>query len=136
MGRPTSARQPLTVLFVDPDTRRAEMLAEPLRALGYVMIVPTAHATMAALARHVPDLLILDLDLPDASGIALIAQIHGTKATHDVLFLVLSRQTDVRDKIAAFTAGADDYVVWPIDPEAFLLRVRLLSRFRRTLQKS
>jgi len=130
---PATARPPLAVLFVDPDARRAEQLAASLRASCAVTIVTSAQAAAAAMFQQAPDLIVTGLELPDTAGTDFIAKVHGTPATRHVLLMVLTKRGSLRDKIAALTAGADDYVIWPISPEAFALRVQLLGRFRRTL---
>jgi two-component system response regulator TctD len=53
-----------------------------------------------------------------------------------VLLMVVTARSGVRDKINAFQAGADDYLVKPLDPAAFALRVQLLSRFRKVIGSS
>lgn len=131
---PTVARPPLSVLFVDPDTSRSRQLAEQLLPACVVEAVTSARAAAQVVARHIPDLVIVDLDLQDVSAITFIAHLHELPTTRHTLIMVLTQRASVREKIAALAAGADDYVVWPIDPEAFVLRVQLLSRFRRTLQ--
>jgi DNA-binding response OmpR family regulator len=130
----TAYRPPLSVLFVDPDTERSRRLAHLLRPTCAVEQVATGKAAAEVIARRAPDLIILDLTLRDVGGIEFIDYLHTLAATRNTLIMVLTRRASVREKIAALSAGADDYVIWPIDAEAFLVRVRLLSRFRRTLQ--
>jgi DNA-binding response OmpR family regulator len=127
-------RPPLAVLCIDPDIERSQRLMEWLRPTCAVESAPTARAATEMIARRVPDLIILDLDLRDVNGIEFIAYLHGLMATRHTLIMVLTKRATVREKISALAAGADDYVIWPIDAEPFLLRVRLLSYFRRTLQ--
>ncbi len=131
----TTSRPPLAVLFVDPNLERAERLARQLRPTCVVELAPTARAAAELIARRVPDLIILDLELRDVGSIEFIAYLHGLAATRHTLIMVLTKRATVREKISALAAGADDYVIWPIDPETFLTRVQLLSRFRRILQR-
>lgn len=132
-GKPKAARPPLSVLFIDPDIQRAESLAGQLHATCAVETAATARAGAALIARRVPDMIILDLELRDVGSIEFIAYLHSLQATRHTLIMVLTRRASVREKIAALSAGADDYVIWPIDSAAFVMRVQLLSRFRRTL---
>jgi DNA-binding response OmpR family regulator len=126
-------RRPLSVLIVDPDRRSAERMARALAGTAAVAVVPTGEAALAAIRAHVPDLIATELDLPDGDGVRLIAAVHAAPATHNVLLLVATARAGVRDKIAAFGAGADDYLVKPLDAELFVERVLLLSRFRQVL---
>ena len=124
------ARDILTVLFIDPDLAAAERLARPLRATCAVAVVPTAQAAMAATRVRIPDLVVTELSLPDMSGIDLIASLHSAPITHNVLIMVVTQRSSVRDTVAAFQAGADHFLVKPVDPSQFLVQVRLILRFR------
>ncbi|HZC76212.1 MAG TPA: response regulator [Ktedonobacterales bacterium] len=125
--------QPLAVLFVDPDIAAAERLASPLRARWAIAIVPSAQAALAAMQLRLPSVVVTELDLPDQSGVELLAHIHNTPVTHNVLLMVVTGRASVRDKIAAFQAGADDYLVKPVDPQQFEMHLYLVSRFRSVI---
>jgi DNA-binding response OmpR family regulator len=129
-GSGDHGRDILTVLFIDPDLAAAETLARPLRATCAVAVVPTAQAAIAATRVRIPDLVVTELSLPDMNGIELIAGLHSAPVTHNVLIMVVTKRTSVRDKVAAFQAGADHYLVKPVDPGQFLVQVRLILRFR------
>jgi DNA-binding response OmpR family regulator len=124
---------PPGVLIVDPDLTGGQRLAGVLGREQVVAVVGTAGAARAAIAARRPTIVVTELDLPDASGLALLATLHGHAATRHILLMALSRRTSVRDKIAAFQAGADDYLVKPVDPPAFALHVRRLNHFRQIL---
>jgi len=130
---PQQQRPAMAVLFIDPDAENAERLSRALRGVGAVAVVPTAQAAAAAMSARMPNLVVLELDLPDASGLDLITHLHGSPATRNVLIMVVTSRTSVRDKISAFQAGADDYLVKPIDPQQFAVHVQLLSRFRQVI---
>lgn len=125
-----SLRPPLSVLFVDPDVRRAQQLARSLPTSALVAFAQSAGAALQVISLRRPDLIVTELDLPDLFGVDLIARLQNTPATHHVLVMVVTARSAVRDKIAALRAGADDYVVAPVAPDTFALRVQLLSRFR------
>jgi DNA-binding response OmpR family regulator len=126
----------MSVLFVEPDQSNAERLSHILTNLSAVAIVSSAHAALSAISLHVPSMIITEIDLPDVNGVDFIAQIHSTPAWRHVLLMVITNRSGVRDKISAFQAGADDYLVKPVDPEFFKLRVQLLSRFRKLINTS
>jgi DNA-binding response OmpR family regulator len=133
-GSGDNSRDILTVLFIDPDLTAAERIARPLRATCAVAVVPTAQAAMAAMRVRIPNLVVMELALPDMNGIELIANLHSAPITHKVLIMVVTRRSGVRDKVAAFQAGADHYLVKPVDPAQFLIQVRLILRFRSVVQ--
>ena len=130
---PLQAAAQMSVLFIDPDQNNAERLSRSLTNISAVAIVATAHAALNAISLHVPSLIVTEIDLPDANGLELIAKVHATPAMRHVLLMVVTTRSGVRDKINAFQAGADDYLVKPLDPAVFALRVQLLSRFRKVI---
>jgi DNA-binding response OmpR family regulator len=121
------------VLIVEPQGALARRLAGALAGLAVVEVVPTARAARAALITRAPDLLVTELELPDADGLGFIARVAAAPALRHVLILVVTRRAAVRDKIAAFQAGADDYLVKPVDAHEFARHVRAVIRFRRVL---
>jgi DNA-binding response OmpR family regulator len=129
----TTSRPPFTILFVDPDRARAERLADAVRATCVVGMAPSAYIALEALRRRLPDLIVTELDLPDMGGVEFITRVHGDPVTRHVLIMVVTNRTTVGDKIAALTAGADDFIVRPVTAEQFLLKTQLLGRFRRVL---
>ena len=126
-------RPAMAVLFIDPDAENAERLSRALRGVSAVAVVPTAQAAVSAMSARMPNLVVLELDLPDANGLDLITRLRNTPATRNVLLMVVTSRTGVRDKIAAFQSGADDYLVKPVEAQQFLVHVQLLSRFRQVI---
>lgn len=136
--RPTPGVQPnapsaIAVLFVDPDLTGAQRLADAIKDRYVTHIVSTARMAWATLQRSLPVVVVTELDLPDVSGLELIRIIHTTPATRHVISMVTTARTDIRDKVAAFQAGADDFLVKPIDPQQFQTHLQLVARFRRVL---
>lgn len=128
-----TSRRPLTILFVDPDRQRSERLADAVRATCVVGLAPSAHIALEALRQRLPDLIVTELDLPDMGGVEFISRVHNDPVMRHVLIMVVTNRAAVRDKIAALTAGADDFIVRPVTAEQFLLKTQLLGRFRRVL---
>jgi len=121
-----------TIVFVDPDMERMRDLARALQ--GYVvLIVGSAREAIQAVAARRVHVLVTELDLPDLSGIELLGRIHTAPMTRDVLLMVVTRRTAITSKVSAFQAGADDYLVKPVAPEAFVLHLRRLLRFRKVI---
>ncbi len=127
------AQPPMAVLFIDPDTASAERLARPLRGRYATAIVPSAQAAQAAMSVRMPDLVVTEIDLPDANGLSILARLRTTPETQHVLLMVVTSRSSVNDKIAAFQAGGDDYLVKPVDPEKFETHLLLISRFRKVI---
>ncbi len=118
---------------MEPDPGVAHQLAGALSHDHAVTVVGTAAAALAAIRARLPALVATELDLPDAFGLDLLTALHSGPATQPVLLMVLSRRTSIQDRIAAFQAGADDFLVKPVYPQTFATHVRRLSRFRQVL---
>lgn len=128
----SAGRRRWAVLIVDPDFESARRLAAALSP-NILAIVESGRAAFEAIQLRMPDLIVTELDLPDMPGVEFIARIHSAPATHNVLILVATRRTAVRDKIAAFQAGADDYLVKPLDAQQFVAHAQLVSRFMQVI---
>jgi two-component system, OmpR family, KDP operon response regulator KdpE len=119
------ARQ-ATVLVVDDEPPIRRFLHTALAAAGYrVVEAGTATQASRSLADGKPDLLILDLGLPDRSGFELITEIRKTSA---VPILVLSARHDERSKVEALDLGADDYLAKPFGMAELMARLRAALR--------
>ena len=109
----------------DPDTRR--LLAACLRRLGLrVHEAATAAEARSLLERGTPDLICLDLRLPDASGLALCEQIRASAHLRDVPVMVITALNRPIDRAQAEVAGADEYVTKPFRAASFADSVREL----------
>ncbi len=114
------------VLVVDDEPQILRALRINLRVRNYdVDIAATGSAALEAAAKHPPDLVILDLGLPDLDGVEVIEGLRGwTRAP----IIVLSGRADSTDKVEALDAGADDYVTKPFGMEELLARMRAAVR--------
>jgi two-component system KDP operon response regulator KdpE len=114
------------VLVVDDEPQLLRALSINLRARRYeVHAAATGGDALRVAAAHPPDVVILDLGLPDMDGADVIAGLRGWTT---VPILVLSGRTDSVDKVAALDAGADDYVTKPFGMEELLARLRAMTR--------
>jgi two-component system KDP operon response regulator KdpE len=118
-----------TVLVVDDEPQILRALRINLRARDYdVHVAATGTEALEVAGRHPPDLVILDLGLPDLDGIEVIQGLRGwTKAP----IIVLSGRADSSDKVEALDAGADDYITKPFGVEELLARMRAAVRRTR-----
>jgi two-component system KDP operon response regulator KdpE len=114
------------VLAVDDDPGLRRALAINLRARQYeVDLAEDGASALAAAARHPPDVVVLDLGLPDMDGSDVIRGLRGwTQAP----IVVLSARTAQGDKVDALDAGADDYVTKPFGMDELLARLRAAVR--------
>jgi len=114
------------VLVVDDEPQILRALRINLRVRDYeVHVAATGADALKVAAQYPPDLVILDLGLPDLDGVEVIAGLRGwTKAP----IIVLSGRADATDKVGALDAGADDYVTKPFGVEELLARMRAVVR--------
>lgn len=116
------------ILIVDGDLNLANMLAEYLALSAYqANIWPSGLGIEQQLQQHQPDLLILDVVLPDADGLELLRRLSG-----QLPILVLSGRGGVFDRVLGLELGADDYLAKPFDARELLARVKALLRRGRT----
>ena len=114
------------VLVVDDEEPIARALAINLRARRYdVDVAPDGRTALELAAARHPDLVLLDLGLPDIDGTEVIA---GLRGWTDVPIIVLSARQDSSDKVLALDAGADDYVTKPFGMDELLARLRAALR--------
>jgi two-component system, OmpR family, KDP operon response regulator KdpE len=114
------------VLVVDDEPQILRALRINLRVRGYdVHVAASGTEALEEAGRYPPDLVILDLGLPDLDGVEVIQGLRGwTKAP----IIVLSGRADSTDKVEALDAGADDYVTKPFGVEELLARMRAAVR--------
>jgi len=114
------------VLVIDDEPQIVRALRINLRVRQYeVHSAGTASEALEIAARHPPDLVILDLGLPDLDGVEVI---HGLRGWTDAPIIVLSGRADSTDKVEALDAGADDYVTKPFGMDELLARMRAVTR--------
>ncbi|WP_370288352.1 response regulator [Nocardioides sp.] len=114
------------IMVVDDEPQIVRALSINLRARGYEVTTAGDGAEALAVADLAPpDVVVLDLGLPDTDGIDVIA---GLRARSAVPILVLSGRSDSADKVEALDAGADDYVTKPFGMEELLARLRVMVR--------
>ena len=124
-----------SVLFVDPTPAMHEQMEQTLQGLFVLRHVGTAAEAVEAIGRQRPNLIISEVDLPDGSGLELCEWVRAHPATNGIPFLLLTTRAEIDDKVAGFLAGADDYVVKPIDARFFSARIRLLFRLKSLAQQ-
>lgn len=119
--------QPVTVLVVDDEPVLAEMVSMALRYEGWnITTAGDGSSAIAAARRRRPDVVVLDVMLPDMSGLDVLHKLRSENPGLPVL--LLTAKDAVEDRIAGLTAGGDDYVTKPFSIEEVVLRLRALLR--------
>jgi two-component system, OmpR family, KDP operon response regulator KdpE len=117
-----------TILIVDDEPAIRRFLRTSLTAQDFAIVeADTGAAALAAIAREKPDLMILDLGLPDMDGVEVVRRV---RANADLPILILSVRDDERGKVEALDLGADDYITKPFGMEELIARVRTALRHR------
>jgi two-component system KDP operon response regulator KdpE len=125
-GRAGFVTRPARVLLVDDEVSIQRALTPLLRSRGYeVAVAGTGEDALRLVRSHPPDLIVLDLGLPDIDGVDLCRRIRLESV---VPIIVLTARGSEPDKVAALDIGADDYVTKPFGPEELLARIRVALR--------
>jgi two-component system OmpR family response regulator len=115
------------VLVVDDEPNISALLSATLRLVEFeVRVVDSGHRALVAVEEFEPDLVVLDVMLPDLDGFAVARRLRATGSRVPVLFL--TARDAVEDRISGLSAGADDYVTKPFSLEEVVLRIRAILR--------
>lgn len=121
-----STESDATILIVDGDRQIRQLLRSVLRQEGYVAFdTANGAAAISLLRKQAPDLILFDINMPLGDGLKLSRTL---RLNFDGPLVVISGLATERDKILAFDAGADDYVVKPFGMQELLARIRVLLR--------
>lgn len=122
------------VLIVEDDKAICSFMQRVLEANGYdTLTVHTGREANSLLAAHCPDVVILDLGLPDMDGFDVLRELRLWSLMPVV---VVSARTNEKEKVRALDAGADDYVTKPFGTSELLARLRTAIRHTRTMSAS
>ena len=124
------------ILIVDDQVMMLKLMSHPLEQEGYTIITAmTGVEALQKIQSEQPDLVILDIMLPDTSGVDVCRRIRQVLHLTDLPIIILSGQTELSAKIQGLEAGADEYVTKPVDPKEMAARVKsLLARTERLRQ--
>ncbi len=124
-------REGARVLVVDDDPAMRALCGESLRALGYsVAEAGDAHRAIQQVAAFRPDLILLDVLLPDKDGFQLLEELKADRTTSHISVIFISARSETRAKVTALQLGGDDYVVKPFDALELCARVETVLRRR------
>lgn len=117
----------MLILLVEDDHALAQALHHGLQKQGYsVNAVATGHAALHVVGTAAPDIVILDLGLPDMDGIHVLKRMREQQP--DLPVLLLTARSRLDDKIAGLDSGADDYLAKPFEMTELFARLRVLER--------
>ena len=123
------------IYIVEDESDIAELLKIHLEKNGYVpKAFSSAEKFFKRLESELPDLLLLDLMLPDMDGLEICKKLRADSRTADLPIIILSAKGDETDKVLGLEFGADDYIVKPFSPRELIARVKVI--FRRTVQQA
>jgi two-component system OmpR family response regulator len=115
------------LLVVDDEPNILELLATSLRFAGFEVVTATdGRDALAEARRYRPDLVVLDVMMPDMDGFTVVRRMRGEGSTAPVLFLTARDATE--DKVTGLTVGGDDYVTKPFSLEEIVARIRAVLR--------
>jgi two-component system KDP operon response regulator KdpE len=125
----TGGMSPSRILVIDDEPAILRFLRAGLSSQGYqVQEGMTGRAALDAVRQEAPELMVLDLGLPDIDGLEVIRRIRGSGAMLPII--VLSSRHDETAKVAALDLGADDYVTKPFSMDELMARIRAAQRHR------
>ncbi len=117
------------IQVVDDDVDVAKTIEINLTQNGYqVQVAHNGHEALHCVKRQPPDLVLLDMAMPEMDGVETCRRLRGDPATAGIPILFLTVSKDIKSKTDGFNAGADDYLVKPFDLQELNLRVKALLR--------
>ena len=124
-----------TVLIIEDDLDIADMLNSYFRVQGFdVLTVNWGEDGIQAAQTSLPDLVILDIRLPDIDGYQVAQEIRGNRRTENIPIIFLTEKRHRKDRLRGLALGADDYITKPFDIQELRLRVR--NALRRQSQST
>jgi len=118
------------VLIVDDDPDIQRLVSYNLSEAGYqVTAAASGRTALESVQKHPPDLIILDVMLPDIDGLEVCRSLRQRDSSRRIPIVMLTARTEEIDRVVGFEVGADDYVMKPFSPRELVLRVK--SIFRR-----
>lgn len=120
---------PATILIVDDEDDLRNVVDFNLRSHGYAtLLAATGREAIALAQEHHPDLVLLDVMLPDIAGTQVCQQLKTAAATRDVPIIMVTARGEEIDRVVGFELGVDDYVVKPFSVRELILRIRVVLK--------
>lgn len=129
----------VTVMVVDDMPANLRLLQDMLHDTGYrIVAFPSGPLALQATTRNLPDLILLDINMPEMGGYEVCARLKAEARTRDIPVIFLSALTEVEDKVKAFTVGGVDYITKPFQFEEVHARITthlMLHQLRQALRR-
>lgn len=120
-----------TILIVDDEIRNCKLLEAQLRPEGYLTLIATnGKEALAAVAQQTPDLILLDIMMPDMNGYQMASILKASPATSSIPIIMVTALTDRGARLTGLDAGAEEFLTKPVDRAELWLRVRNLLRLK------
>jgi two-component system, sensor histidine kinase and response regulator len=133
-----TSRTPDHIMAVDDQPENLKLLEDMLRQRGYlVRSFPRGRLALAAASQHPPDLILLDINMPEMNGYEVCERLKGDERLRGIPVIFLSALSEIRDKVRAFRSGGVDYISKPFQVDEVQARVEThmrLHRLHRALQ--
>lgn len=118
-----------SILVVDDERDLSELLSYNLRKSGYeVHLASTGRAALDAIAQRMPNLVLLDVMLPELSGTEVASRLRSNPATANLPIIMLTAKGEEVDQLVGLTVGADDYIPKPFSMKVLLARIEAVLR--------
>jgi len=125
----------MNVLLIDDEPFYYKLLSKPMKEGGHEFVYSkTGKDGLAKISAKKPDVIIVDLRLPDMSGHEILERLRRDADFNSIPVIVITAKNELGDKLKAFELGADDYLVKPFQPEELVARMRILARRGRAMQ--
>ena len=112
------------ILVVDDEPTNLQVLRQILQDHYHLFFATSGERALAAAAKYLPDLILLDIMMPDVSGYEVCRQIKANPSTEQIPVIFVTSMSDEEDEVQGFSAGGVDYIQKPISPPILLLRIR------------
>ena len=124
-------RDPARILVVDDVPDNVDILRMRLESLGYEVIeAGDGEAALAAVATHLPDLVLLDVMMPKIDGLEAVRRLKADATLPFIPVIMVTAKAGAKDVVAGLDAGGDDYLTKPVDHAALVARVRAMLRIK------
>jgi len=128
--------RPANILIVDDTPGHLSLLVDALHSAGYrPLVASSGESALQRLASIVPDLVLLDMRMPGMDGLTTLARLRELTVGRNLPVIFMTAVEETEQKVAAFSAGAVDYVTKPFQPSEVLARIGLHLRLVRTQRK-
>jgi len=128
----SKATESKTIMVVDDTPANLKLLTEMLQAKGYLVLVfPRGAMALKAAAKHPPDLILLDINMPEMNGFEVCERLKADDVLKEIPVIFISALTETEDKVKAFALGGVDYVSKPFQFEEVIARVSTHLRLHR-----